>query len=128
MGNSGKSNNFCPKYMPGRFPSFLIAFAQIFPLLSARISHCFFPKCGQKQLEIRAKAMETFAWAKPMRKLGKRWDIFRAKIMEVLGNFTNCHIIFKILKDLASSTRIFSARNSQYIPENIVFYIRAGVL
>ena len=28
-------------------------------------------------------------WAKAIRKLGKRRDIFRAKIMEVLGNFTN---------------------------------------
>ena len=52
-----------------------------------------------------------------MRKLEKRRDIFRAKIMEVLGNFTNWRIILKIyfldqikiLKDLASS-----ARNSQY--------------
>ena len=78
---------------------------------------------GPSNWEVRAKAMDKF-WAKAMRKLEKRWDIFRAKIMEVWGNFTNLHIIFKIyfldqikiLKDLASS-----ARNSQYTWKYCIF-------
>ena len=68
-GEFGKSNNFCPKYMPplSEFshcfcPKISIAFSEnshcFFPnlplllpefLLSARICHCFFPKFGQKQ-------------------------------------------------------------------------------
>ena len=50
-----------------RFPSFLIAFAQIFPLLLPELplflsefSHCFSPKFWQKQLEILAKAIQKF--------------------------------------------------------------------
>ena len=112
-----------------RFQSFLIAFAQIFAIAFARISiafalisHCFFPKFGQKQLEILAKAMEKFVQKQWENSEIKRWDIFRANITEVLGNFTDWHIIFKIyfldqikiLKDLAW--------NSQYTYKiNIVF-------
>ena len=147
MGNSGKSNGkFGKKQWEIRakaitlarnicrcFPSFLIALAQIFPLLLpefpigfARISHCFFPKFGQKQWTNLGKAM---------RKLEKRSDIFQAKIMEVWGNFTNWHIIFKkyflnqikILKDLASSARIFSAQNSHFpIYLKILYVYRFG--
>ena len=94
-------------------PNFPIAFARI-SIAFARISHCFSPKFGQKQLEILAKAMEKFVQKQWENSEIKRWDIFRAKITEVLGNFTDWHIIFKIyfldqikiLKDLA--------RNSQY--------------
>ena len=95
--NSGKSNGkfgkrqceirpkaiIFPRNICHRFSSFLIAFAPNFPLLLPeyliafdRISHCFFPNFGK-------------SWANAMRKLGKRRDIFRAKIMEVLGNFKN---------------------------------------
>ena len=59
-GNSGKSNNFCPKCICRRFPSFLIAFAQIFPLLLPKFSHCFCPNFPFFPHEIRAKAMEKF--------------------------------------------------------------------
>ena len=106
MGNSGKSNgNFRQKQWEirskaiifarnicRRFPSFLIAFPQIFPLLFpefpiafARIS----PKFPLLFPEIRAKAIGNSG--KSNEKTRKRWDIFRAKIMEVLGNFTNYH-------------------------------------
>ena len=138
MGNTGKSNTkfgqkqweirgkaiIFARNICRRFPSFLIAFAQIFPLLLhefaiafARICHYFSPKFEQNNGKFGAKAIS---------KLKKRRDIFQAKIMEVLGNFTNWHIIFKVyfldqmkmLKDLASS-----ARNSQY---TWIYCIRFG--
>ena len=57
-------------------------------------------KFGQKQWEIREKAIENSG--KNNGKFGKKqWEI-RAKFQ------------IKILKDLASSARTFSARNSQY--------------
>ena len=70
-----------------RFPSFLIAFA--------RISHCFCPNFGEKQWQIRAKAMGNSGKsngkirAKAMRKLGKRRHIFRAKII-AFARISNC--------------------------------------
>ena len=84
---------FGPKYnISHRFPSFLIAFAQICPLLLPYFPNCFCPnvgksngKFGQNQWEIRAKPMGTSGktngkvLAKAMRKLGKRRHIFRAK-------------------------------------------------
>ena len=117
MGNSGKSNNFCPKYSAAAF--------RVFSLLLPEFSHCFCPNFPLLLPEVpigNSGKSNRNIWAKAMRKLRKRWDIFEAKIMELLGNFTNCHIIFKIyfldqikiLKDLASSARIFSARNSRY--------------
>ena len=133
-GKSGKSNNFCPKYMyMPPLSEFSHCFCPNFPIAFARISYCFclnfplllpeFPiafsqnsgksnwKFGQKQWKNLAKAM---------RKLGKRWDIhvFRAKMMEVVGFLINQ---IKILKDLASSARIFSAWNSQYTWKYCIF-------
>ena len=101
-------------------PNFLIAFA--------RISHCFCPNfllllpefaiafsqnSGKSNGKILGKTNGNIL-AKAMRKLGKRLDIFLAKLMEVLGTVTNLNIIFKIyfldqieiIKDLASSARI----------------------
>ena len=49
MGYSGKSNNFLPEIICRRFPSFLIAFAKISPLLLPELSIAF--------PEIRAKAI-----------------------------------------------------------------------
>ena len=92
MGNSGKSN--------GKFEEkhFLIAFAQIFPLLLpkfpigfARIFHCFFLKFGQS-----SESDGIY--------------LFRANIMEVLGNFTNWLIIFKIIITLQQNR--FPPRNN----------------
>ena len=70
-----------------RFPSFLIAFAQIFPLLLpefpigfARISHSFFPK-------IRATAIGNSG--KSNEKTRKAVGYISGKNMDVRGNFTN---------------------------------------
>ena len=62
-------HNFCQK-LSHRFPSFLIAFAQMFPLLLP---------------EFREKAMGIFL-AKAMRKRGKWRHIFRAKIIAFARN------------------------------------------
>ena len=74
-----------------RFPRFLIAFAQIFPLLLpeypigfARISYSFFPKFGQKQLGIWAKAINGQIWAKAM-KTRKAVGYISGKNIEVWG-------------------------------------------
>ena len=160
MGNSGKSNNFCPKYM-SPLSEFSHCFCPNFPLLNfAQISHCFFPEIRAKAIgnslllpefpiafaqsshcfcpnfpllfpEIRAKAYINI-WAKAMRKLGKRWDIFQAKLcMEVLGNFANCHIIFKIyfldqikiLKDLIGCPNFLCPKFPIYLK---ILYFRFG--
>ena len=63
-----------------RFPSFLIAFAQICPLLLPEFPIGFARNSGKTNGKIRAKAMGKFR-QKAMRKLGKRRHIFRAKII-----------------------------------------------
>ena len=54
-----------------RFPSFLIAFARIFPLL-----------------------LPEKIWAKAMRKLGKRWDIYFGQILWKFLAISRIDILF----------------------------------
>ena len=65
-----------------RFPSFLIAFAQICPLLLPEFPIIAFARISGKSYkwENSGKTNEKI-WAKAMRKLGKRRHIFRAKII-----------------------------------------------
>ena len=78
----------CARNISRRFPSFLIAFAQIFPLLMLlpEFRENAMANSGKKQWQIRAKAIANSgksngkSWTKAMRKLGKRRHIFRAKI------------------------------------------------
>ena len=92
---------FCSKYnISHRFPSFLIAFAQICPLLLPYFPNCFCPnfgksngKFGQNQWEIRAKPMGNSGktnvniLAKAMRKLGKRRHYISCKNYCFCTNF-----------------------------------------
>ena len=81
-------HNFCPKYLPPLF-EFSHCSCPNFPIAFARISGKSNGKFGQKAIiwQIRAKAMGNSGknnakiWAKAMRKLGKRWHIFRANII-----------------------------------------------
>ena len=62
-----------------RFPSFLIAFAQLFPLLLPEFPIAF-ARISGKVMGNSGKSNGK-NWAKAMRKLGKRRHIFRAKII-----------------------------------------------
>ena len=71
-------HNFCPKYIHC-FPSFLIDFALIFPLLLPEFPIAF-AQISRKAMWNSGKTNGKI-WAKAMRKLGKRRHIFRVQII-----------------------------------------------
>ena len=112
MGNSGKSNGkfgkkqwkfgqkqqWLPEIYAAEVPSFLIAFAQIFPLLLpeysigfARFPIAFSRNSGKSNWELGQKQWTNLG--KSNEKLGNRWDIFRAKIWK-FGVTSRVYILF----------------------------------